>query len=81
MDLGLGIGLLTILYIIYLLLIKGLLWKIIFVVAGWIGIYTLLSTIPIFQICPINISGCTFSWAFVVPTILVTLTLAHTKEI
>jgi hypothetical protein len=80
MDLGLGIGMLVFLYILYVLLIKGLLWKIIFVVVGWIGIYSWLKTIPTFQVCPVTISDWTFSWAFVVPTILVMLVLAHTKE-
>ena len=80
MDLGLGIGAIVFLYILYVLLVKGLLWKIIFLMAGWAGIYAYLSTLQSFQICPINISGYTISWAFVAPTILVMLVLAHTKE-
>lgn len=80
MDLGLGIGILIFLYIIYILLIKGLLWKIIFVIFGWGAIYNYLSTISIFKVCPINISGYTFSWAIIVPTILVLLVLLYTKE-
>jgi hypothetical protein len=80
MDLGLGIGALVFLYILYVLLIKGLLWKLIFVVVGWVGIYSWLKNIPSFQVCPLHISEYSFSWAFIAPTILVMLVLAHTKE-
>lgn len=75
-----GIGMLIFLYILYLLLVKGLLWKIIFVIFGWVGIWFYLKTLPAFQVCPLNISDYKFSWAFIVPTILVMLVLAHTKE-
>jgi hypothetical protein len=81
MDLGLGIGLLTAIYIAYVLLVKGLLWKIIFVIFGWATIWFYLKTIPAFQVCPLTISDYTFSWALIVPTVLVMLVLAHTKEI
>lgn len=80
MDLGLGIGILVFLYILYVLLIKGLLWKIIFVIFGWTAIYYWLKTVPSFQICPLHISDYSFSWAFIAPTILVMLVLSHTKE-
>ena len=80
MDLGLSIVALIILYILYVLLVKGLLWKIIFVVFGWTGMYFWLKTIPIFQGCPVNISNYTFSYAFIVPTILVMLVLMNTRE-
>lgn len=76
-----GIGMLIFLYIMYQLLIKGLLWKIIFVIFGWGAIWFYLKTIPAFQVCPLTISDYTFSWALIVPTVLVMLVFAHTKEI
>jgi hypothetical protein len=78
MDLGVGIGILILLYILYVLLVKGLLWKIIFVVAGWAAIYTYLSGIVTFQVSPFKSE--VVSWAFIVPTILVMLVLFHTEE-
>ena len=75
-----GVSSMIILYILYVLLIKGLLWKIIFVIFGWGSIYFYLSTLDSFQVCPLNISGYTFSWAIIAPTILVMLVLANTKD-
>jgi type VI protein secretion system component VasK len=78
MDLGLGIGALVFLYILYVLLIKGLLWKLIFVIVGWAAIYAYLSSLVTFQASPFKSD--IVSWAFIVPTVLVMLVLAHTKE-
>jgi hypothetical protein len=80
MGIELSIAVLVIIYILYELLVKGLLWKIIFVVSGWAALYVYLKGIFEFQSCPLTISDYTFSWAFIAPTILVMLVLAYTKE-
>ncbi len=73
-----GICLLVAIYILYVLLVKGVLWKLILGGFGWVGMYWFLQQFPACQVCPLNISGITFSWASIVPTILVVLVLAHT---
>ena len=78
MDITLGVGLLAVLYLIYVLLIKGALWKIIIGIAGWIGIYQYLSTIDAFCEYPFN--NDTFTWAMIIPTIILILAASYTKE-
>jgi len=78
MDITLGIGLLSGLYLIYVLLIKGALWKIIIGIAGWIGIYQYLCTIDVFCEYPFN--NDTFTWATIIPTIILILAASYTKE-
>ncbi len=75
-----GICLLVAIYLLWVLLIKGALWKLTLGIFGWFEMYRFLGTVPAFRICPINISGNTFSWAFIVPTVVVLLALAHTRE-
>jgi len=74
-----GIFLLIAIYILYLLLVKGVLWKIILAFFGWCGMYwfllnnggnTVLATI----------SGYELTWAQVVPSVIVLLAMAYTKE-
>jgi len=77
-DTTLAIALLVGLYIIYLLLIKGWLWKLILGVFGWLGMYWYLSGIPACQSYPFN--NDTFTWASVIPTIVILLAMAYTKE-
>jgi hypothetical protein len=76
-----GIVLLVAIYFTYVLLIKGLLWKMILGIAGWFGLYIGLQTyIPeSHQIC-ITITEYTFSWAAVIPTIVVLLAMAYTRD-
>ncbi len=78
MDTSTAIGIIAVLYFIYLLLIKGYLFKIILGIFGWFGMYWYLGNIKIFQSYPLN--NDVVSWAFVLPTILVLLSLATTKE-
>jgi len=75
-----GIVLLVVLYLLYVLLVRGLLWKIFFVIFGWGAIYAYLSRLESFQNCPLTISDYTFSWAAIVPTALVFMVMLHTKE-
>lgn len=78
MDTTLAIALLVVLYIIYVLLIKGLLWKLILGVFGWLGMYWYLSGISACQSYPFN--NDTFTWSSVIPTVVILLAMAYTKE-
>jgi hypothetical protein len=69
---------LIIIYILYALLVKGLLYKIILGVFGWIGMYWYLSDIEDFQTYPFN--NDTITWAALVPTVILLMAMAHTKE-
>lgn len=68
-------------YILWVLLARGFLWKLILGIGGWFGIYVFLGT----YVSGAADSGITvwdtlISWAAVVPTIIVILAMAHTKE-
>ena len=78
MDTTLAIALLVVLYIIYILLVKGLLWKLIIGAFGWLGMYWYLSGIPAFHGYPLN--NDTFTWASAIPTAVVMLAMLYTKE-
>ena len=78
MDTTLAIILLVALYLAYVLLIKGLLWKIILGVFGWLGMYWYLSGIPSFHAHPFN--NDTFTWAAAIPTVVILLAMFYTKE-
>ena len=78
MDTTLAIALLITLYIIYVLLVKGLLWKIILGTFGWLGMYWYLQSIQTFHAHPFN--NDTFSWAVVIPSVIVLLAMSYTKE-
>lgn len=73
-----GICLLIAIYLLYVLLVKGALWKIILGAFGWAGMYWWLKSIPACNEHPFN--NDTFSWAVVVPTIIVLLAMMSTKE-
>jgi len=77
-----GISLLGVLYILYVLLVKGLLWKIILFFAGWVGIFVgIWIYFPAARIPDaVTISGVGFSWCSVVPTIICFLALLCTKD-
>ena len=67
-------------YLLWVLLIKGALWKMALGFFGWLGMYWFLGSYHDMQSCPLTVSGYTFSWAAIVPTVVVLLALAHTKE-
>lgn len=73
-----GFCMLVVLYLLYVLLIKGLLWKIILGAAGWFGIYWYLKGVPECQAYPFN--NDTFTWAAIIPTLIVLMAMEYTKE-
>lgn len=74
-----GILLLIAIYLLYLLLIKGVLWKIILALFGWCGMYWYLFNHGGNEIL-MTISGYEFTWAQVVPTVIVLLAMGYTKD-
>ena len=78
MDITLAIILIVIIYFLYVLLVKGLLWKIILGIFGWLGMYWYLNTFEAFHEFPFN--NDTISWAVAIPTIIVLLAMAYTKS-
>lgn len=80
MTIELGIGILIVVYFLYVLLIKGLLYKIILCIFGWAGLYGYLShTWQLNQSSPFKDDY--MSWAAIIPTILVVMAVAKTKEL
>jgi hypothetical protein len=75
----LGICLLIVIYILYVLLIKGLLWKIILGAFGWFGMYWYLKDMDGWKELVFRGSD-TWTWAMVAPTVLLLLAMAYTKE-
>lgn len=76
-----GLLLLVIIYLLYIFLVKGLLWKIIIAFGGWFGIMIGLKYyIPESSKECINFSGHSFSWAVIMPTIIILLAMFHTKD-
>jgi hypothetical protein len=72
---------LIVIYITYLLLVKGFLWKLILFFAGWVGVYIILRTyFPTSGHIAMSFSGTTYSWAAVIPTCICILALATTRE-
>jgi len=79
MDWTLGVALLIILYFLYVLLIRGLLYKIILCVFGWGGMYYWLSTNwQLNESSPFKDNY--ISWAALVPTVIVLMAMAYTRE-
>lgn len=74
-----GICLLIGIYLLWVLLAKGALWKLLLGGFGVWGMWMWLSQFHAMRICPLTISGCTFSWAFIIPMVVVMLALAFTK--
>lgn len=65
----------------YVLFIKGALWKIIVIVFGWYGMFNALQIyFPSSRSICTRIIDHTFLWSEVIPTIIVLLALAYTKE-
>jgi len=76
-----GIFSLIIIYILYQLFVKGLLFKIIVGFFGWLGMYWAMNQyMSGAHNCLITISNYHFSWAEVVPTVIVLCAMAFTKE-
>jgi hypothetical protein len=73
-----GICMLIGLYLLYVLLVKGALWKLILAGFGWAGMYSYLNSIPVMHSHPFH--NDTFSWAVIIPTLIVMLAAAYTKE-
>jgi hypothetical protein len=72
---------LAFIYLIWLLLVRGFLWKACLFFGGWIGIYCILmAKFPAAAHTAITIAGSNFSWATVVPTVICVLALAHTRS-
>lgn len=71
-----------VIFALYLLLIKGLLWKLILGIGGVFGIYLYLeanvpsTTAQVFQ----DPSLAWIHWSLVIPCVVLMLALAHTKE-
>ena len=75
-----GFALLIILYLIWLLLVEGLLWKGILFFAGWFGIrYLLLAYVPASTHTTLIFSH-PFYWATVIASGICVLALLTTKD-
>jgi len=75
-----GLILLLICWLLYLLLIKGYLYKLILLVFGWIGIFLILGIyFPITKSTGIIAFETMMEWRAVIPTIIVLLALVSTK--
>lgn len=74
-----AIGMLIVIYLLWVLLVKGALWKIILGAFGWFGLYVFLSANwQLNQESPFKDNF--MSWAAIIPTALVLLVMATTKE-
>jgi len=73
-----GLFLLASILVIWLLFVKGFLFKLIIFCFGWLGLYAFLwSQFPDSHVHAFN-SG--YSWAGVIPTVICVLALLTTKE-
>jgi len=65
---------------IYLLFVRGYLWKIIVFIFGWAGLHSFLSSNYEFgNTTFMTILGFNISWAIIIPTIILILAAATTK--
>lgn len=72
---------LIIIYGLYILLIKGVLWKIIVAGFGWFGMFVFMENyMPASKSPCLSLTTCSFSWAEVIPTIIVLLAMSYTKD-
>jgi hypothetical protein len=75
------LALLVIIYLFWLLLIRGALWKILLSLGGWFGVYIFLSIyFPKSTATALTFSNTHYSWAIVVATGIFLLSLAHTRS-
>jgi hypothetical protein len=76
-----GLLLLVVIFILYILLVKGALWKIIVFVFGYFGMYVFLTTyIPQTKHTCLIFDQNHISWAMVIPTVIIILALAYTNS-
>lgn len=76
-----GIAMLVAIYILWQLLIKGLLWKTILAIGGWISIYVFLEKSYDWAAhSGIIISNNLISWSIIIPSFIVLMAMAYTKE-
>jgi len=76
MTLVFGFMMLLTIYVIYELFVKGYLFKITLFFFGWFGIHiALLKYVDGADKVAVTISGTTFSWAVVIPTVICFLCL------
>ena len=76
-----GLALLVIIYFLWVLLVQGLLWKIILAIGGWFGIMVGLRIyMPDSAHECVQVSGYHLSWAVVIPTFIVLMAMAYTKD-
>ena len=75
----LGVFMLVVILILWQLLVKGLLWKLLVGVAGWFGIWIFMETYFLGS-KSIAINDLGMSWSQVVPTVIVLMAMAYTKE-
>lgn len=76
-----GFLLLVVLYFLWILLVKGALWKLMIGFFGWLGMHWALQVyIPESKHVCLIVTGYTFSWSQVIPTIIVLMAMAYTKE-
>ncbi len=75
-----GIAMLIVIYVLWVLFVKGALWKIILFGAGWFGIYMALRIyVEGATNTAVIITGYEFSWAAVIPTIICFMALLTTE--
>jgi hypothetical protein len=77
-----GVSIIVIIYLLYLLIVKGLLWKILVFGFGWIGMYLCLRAfLPIeSNLSCMTISECKITYAELVPSIIVLLALIYSHS-
>jgi hypothetical protein len=71
--------LLFIIYVAWLLLVEGLLWKFILFFAGWEGLHLLLQTQPWAVATAVVLVGYPVSWAALLPTLVCFMALLTTE--
>lgn len=77
----LGIFLVVSLWLAYHLLVKGVLWKIVVAIFGWFGMFIAMGIwFPSTTDSGITISDTLIPWCWVVPSIIVLLSLAYYKD-
>lgn len=75
-----GVVLLIVIVAIYYLFIEGWLWKLILSAAGWFGIWIGLQIYyPASKTICLTFNDYQFSWAAVIPTIIIIMAMACTK--
>lgn len=77
----LGIVLLVIIIILWQLFVNGWIWKITLGIFGWLGMYWALSHyFPSSTGVCMTISGTSFSWAGVIPTAVLFMSMFYTND-